>query len=302
MAAAAFLVVPGSGFAEAPGTCLPPPSEWPLPPWLSWLANLGTLLLSAAGLAVLNRRFSFVAGTDTLLPAAFMVLAASCPCDVQRLSAGSVLAVANVAALSLLFGCSESRNNTQKLFTAASLFSLGSAFQTAFLTFIPAYIAAAITVKAMRAREAFAFLLGLAAPYATLFGLGLADPRAFRIGWFSPVFTAQIPAGDFAMTLGVAFTALWTVLAGCSNAFRLLKANGETRRFNSVISIVGIAAIAGCCLDFSGFTSYLPALFMVSATQLANAFALYPGKASGALPFAMLVAYIALFISSSGIL
>ena len=84
MAAAAFLVVPGSGFAEAPGTCLPPPSEWPLPPWLSWLANLGTLLLSAAGLAVLNRRFSFVAGTDTLLPAAFMVLAASCPCDVQR--------------------------------------------------------------------------------------------------------------------------------------------------------------------------------------------------------------------------
>ena len=113
MAAAAFLVVPGSGFAEAPGTCLPPPSEWPLPPWLSWLANLGTLLLSAAGLAVLNRRFSFVAGTDTLLPAAFMVLAASCPCDVQRLSAGSVLAVANVAALSLLFGCSESRNNTQ---------------------------------------------------------------------------------------------------------------------------------------------------------------------------------------------
>lgn len=41
---------------------------------------------------------------------------------------------------------------------------------------------------------------------------------------------------------------------------------------------------------------------MVSATQLANAFALYPGKASGALPFAMLVAYIALFISSSGIL
>ncbi len=44
------------------------------------------------------------------------------------------------------------------------------------------------------------------------------------------------------------------------------------------------------------------ALHVVSATQLANAFALYPGKASGALPFAMLVAYIALFISSSGIL
>ncbi len=27
---------------------------------------------------------------------------------------------------------------------------------------------------------------------------GWPTPRAFRIGWFSPVFTAQIPAGDFA--------------------------------------------------------------------------------------------------------
>lgn len=302
MAAAAFLIVPGSGLPKPTGICLPPPSEWPLAPWISWSLNAAGLLLCAAGLGALNRRFSFVAGTDTMLSAAFLVLTASCPWDVQKLTAGVLLAAANLAAFSLLFSCSENRNNTQRIFTAASLFSLGSAFHPAFLVFIPACLAAAITVKAMRAREAAAFLLGLIAPYATLLGFGIASPVDFRFEWFSPVFAAKIPSGTFIAVIGVAFTMLWTVLAGFSNTFRLLKANGETRRFNAVVSITGIAALAGCLLNFSGATAYLPTLFIVSSTQMANAFALYPGKTSGAIPFAMLVAYTALFILSSGIL
>lgn len=303
MAITSFLYAPGTGLNESPGICLPDPSAWHIAPWLSWTLNLLLVAICGGGVMALNRRYTFVQSTDTLLPAALLVLVASCPWDVQRLCTGTLLLSANIITLHLLFGCRESANNTYRLFAAAALLSLGSAVQPAFLPFAVIYPVGAVMLRAMRLRELAAYLMGLLSPYVALLGLGLVQPADFRLELYPAMFDTSTPATDvFILGIGTGFTMLWGVLTGCSNTVQLLKANAELRRRNTVISLVGIVAAAGCMFNFPNLTAYIPTLALAVAVQLANAYALTPRRTGPLIPMLMLAAYIVFFLFCSSII
>lgn len=301
MCVAAFTTAPGSPTAPHTGLCFPPPEEWGMTPFASWLANMLMLLICTGALWMLNRRHMFVQSTGMLLPAAFAVLTASVPADVQGLSAGTLLAVATLISLGLLFGCRENTDNTQPLFVIASILSLGSALQAAFIPFAAVFLLAGIAIKRVGIREFLAYILGLAAPYWALFGLGIVAPA--DIAPQNPFsFPDDITPDLFATAGTAAVTAVWTLLAGFSNSMRLLKANSTVRAFNLVIALIGLTAMLGCIFNFSSLTVFLPTLFIASATQLANAFALRQGNASPVVPLLLLLIYIAFFLLAAQII
>ena len=303
MAAAAYMLAPGNGFAESPGLCLPQADRWPLAPLLSWGINYLVLGICAMMLANIDRKFNLVQGTDLLLPAAFLIMTASCPWDVQRLCSGSVMALANIASLWMLFGCSERRDNTHRLFAIASFLSLGSATQPAFLLMIPVYAAGAVLMKIMGVREAAAFLCGLAAPYLSLLGLGIVSPQDFSFVWNAGQMDfGSLPVDVFAVALCAGFTILWSSAAGFSNLLRLLKSNVETRRHNTVIMLLGLAAAAGCLFNFSNLTVYLPTLCVAAAVQLSQGCSPAGSRVPPAVPLMLMAVYIASFVLITGFL
>ncbi len=298
MAVTAFTYVPGSAPPPRTGICFPGPESAGLTPVLSWALNLLVLVACAFGLILLNRRHIFVQSTGMLLPAAFLVITASVPADVQTLSSGSLLAAANLLSLNLLFGCRENANNTYRLFAIASLLSLGSTFQAAFIPFAAAFMLAALAIKAMKSREAVAFLIGLISPYWAIFGLGIAG-----LSDITPqnpfYFPDEVSVEFFAIAGPVAVTAIWTLLTGFSNSLKLLKANSTVRAYNMVITLIGVTSMLGCLFCFSSLTAYIPTLAIAAATQLANAFALRQSESSPALPLILLLVYIAFFLLSA---
>ncbi len=286
------------------GLCLPAPEQWTLPLWLSRLVNLLLLATSTCGFAALNNRYNFVASRSLYLAATFLLLTASVPADVERLNAGMLLGATLILCLWLLFGCRENGNNTHPLFALASLLSLGAAFSLSFIPFAILFFPCAVILKAVRIKETVAYILGLVAPYWALLGLGLVSPYDF-----TPANPFQLPSDISpivaATAIPAAITALWTILTGISNSIRLLTSNASLRRFNLVITLIGFVATAGCLFNFTLFTDYLPALFIASATQLANIFALRHGNGNQEHTAGLILvalAYIFLFLFSAGIL
>ena len=303
MALTAFLAAPGSALSESPGICLPSPSAWLLRPWLSRALNLLLLLACALAISVLNRRYTFVQGTDPLMPAALLVLMASCPWDVQRLCTGAIMLAVNIACLHLLFSCRESANNTYRLFTAASLLAAGVAIQPAFLPFAVFCPVGAMILKAMRFREAAAYAMGLISPFVALLGLGIVSPADFRFDLYPGLPDISAPASDlFMIAAGVAFTMLWALIVGARNTMQLLKANAEIRHRNAVVSLMGLVAGAGCIFNFPNLIAYVPTLYLAAATQLANSYSLSPRRSGPLLPLLLMIGYIIYFLFCSSIL
>lgn len=302
MGAAAFAIAPGSPLAATSGICFPGAAEWSIAPWLSSLINMLLLLVCALGMGALNREYHFVQTDEALLTVMTLVIAASCPWDVQRLCGGTLLLAANAFAFALLFGGSEHKDNTQRIFAASSTLALGSTFDTAFVPFIVALIASTLVLKILRLRELAALILGLAAPYWAIIGLGIRMPASFSFPMelgFMPL--NEMPSDLFVIAIATLSTIAWSLPAGIANALKLLRTNARTRRFNTTIAIFGIVAIAGCIFNFANLTAYLPTLALIASVQFCNALALYPGRTSVAVPTATIFLYTAVFILASSI-
>ncbi len=97
----------------------------------------------------------------------------SCPWVAGTPGLSTILLAANTAILSIAFTCFKQRNATRELFAIATILSLGTMVQYAFIFMIPAYIAIAASLKCLRFKETIAFILGLVAPYWVGVGLGI---------------------------------------------------------------------------------------------------------------------------------
>lgn len=283
-------------FAQLPpvetplGVCLPSPNEWPLQRWVSWGINLTLTVGIACALYLINKHFNFIRTTDTVLPAAFLVLMAAVPQVSMRLDAGVMVSFVWVGLIPLLFSAYRRPNATQQMFVAATFISLGSMICYAFALYAVGLLILGAMMKVLRVKEFIATLMGLVAPYWVGIGFGLIDLSWFRMPVptnFIMNFRPDVESVLLAATIG--FTLLWVIPLSLRNSIRLYAGNSRILAMNFSFTVLGIISILGMLIDYGNIATYIPTLFMSASVTLAESMALWPPR-KPSIPLSILVA------------
>lgn len=276
LAAIAFFVGSPVDLPGNMGICLPSPVDWPLPGMALWGMNLAILLITAIMLWLCNKEFSFVQGNDTVLMGMFLVMAASNFWLSGTITASGMMAFANLICIFILFGCYRKHNATQELFIIATILAIGSMIQYGFIFMLPAYIIGAILLKCFNFRCLVAMGMGLLAPYWIGIGFGLLPLDSFRMPEFTNIFQTGLSGGSlFIMLVNVAVSVVMGLFLALNNTVRLYAGNTQRYLYNVVLNVLGIVSVICLILDFGNLFVYIDTIYIVSALQLANLFALW---------------------------
>lgn len=297
MCALSFFLAPKGSLTGEMGICLHSPNLWPLDPLVSWIINTGCLALLVSGAWFLNRHYNFIRTTQPVLPAMFLILAASCPWITYHLSASTLVCGVNLMSLSVLFSCYRSRNATQEMFVIGTFYSIGSMCQYAFLPFLLPIVGGAIAMKCFRMRELLAMGMGLLAPYWIALGFGIVSPEDFTIPELSNLFNGFAQTDElFVLMLSVGVAIFFGLMLGLNNAVKLYAGNSRVNSLNFTIDLVGLTAVACVLVDFSNMTAYLASLYFTVAVQVANLCALWQIRREWLVVTVPAIIYTAFFI------
>lgn len=276
MAAVAFFIDAPNTLTGSMGICLPSPNGWGMTPLWGWILNLGLLVATAITLYFVNKEFTFVQGSDTVLTGMFVIMAASNTWVSGMLSSSTLMALANLICLVVLFGCYRKRNSSQELFAIATILALGSMIQYAFIFMMPVYLVGAILLKCFNFKGLVAFLMGVAAPYWIAVGLGIVPLSQFTMPTFTNLFDGyDTKSGLFFGLLNVAVTVVVGLILALNNGVKLYAGNTQRRLYNMVINVLGLVSAVCMLIDFNNMVAYMTTVYMITAVQLGNLFALW---------------------------
>ena len=276
MFATAFFADTPNTLAGNMGICLPSPNEWGLSPLWGWITNIILMTVVTATLFLINKEFNFVQGSDTVLTGMFIIMASSNIWVTGTLSSTLLLALANLICLLVLFGCYRKRNSTQEMFVITTILSLGSMIQYAFIFMIPVYLIGAMLLKCFNFKSLIAFMMGIIAPYWVGVGLGIISLEQFRMPTFTNLFDGYATkSGLFFGLLNVAVTVVTGLILALNNSVKLYAGNTQKRLYNTVINVLGLVCAACMVIDFNNMVAYMTTVYMITAVQLANLFALW---------------------------
>ncbi len=278
------------------GLCFNSPNNWEIPPFISWIINNVLIFAIAVGILLLNRKYIFIKGHDLLTPCVYLILTACNPWTTLYLGESTLLAAANIICWSILFNCYRSRNATQQIFIVASILSVGSMIQYAFIFMIPVYFFALIILKTLRWKEFLAMGLGLIAPYWIVLGLGIVPPEALSIQFTSNLFINFAPPIELTiLLLSVAATMLISLLVAINNSIKLFAGNSKVLAMNNIILLTGLICGVLIIVDFNNMFAYLGTFYLFAGVQAGNLFTLnhfrYPQYILGPL----LILYLGIF-------
>ncbi len=258
------------------GLCLPSPNLWPIPTVWSWVMNLVIILGCGVGLHFFNKAYSVIQSADMVLPSMFLILTATNPWAGGLLGSSALMVAINILCLATIFSCYKARNATQEVFVVATMLSLGSMFQYAFIFLMPGYILIALMMKCFHIRELASFIMGICAPYWIAVGMGLVPLEAFHLPTFTNFYDGFSSANDLLTGgLSIGLTALIAILMALNNAVKLYAGNTQRRLYNNAIAIIGLICVAGMAVDFNNLPTYLATFYMTAAVQIANTFTLW---------------------------
>lgn len=298
MCCATLFFSPGHHLEGMLGICLPSPNLWQIPRIWSWAANTFLLGLCSAALWLLNRHYNFIRSTEPVLPAMFLIMAASSPLTDVTLDSSTLICFANILSTAVLFSCYRKQNATQEMFIIGTFVAIGSMTQYAFLPFLLPFCAGALVMKAFRVKEFLALGMGLIAPYWIGLGFGLVTPGDFRLPELGNLFDGFADSQDlFTLLLAVGITAFSGFFLGLNNFLKLYAGNSRVNALNLVISMTGLTAIVCMVLDFTNMTAYWATLCYATAAQLANLCALWNFRSAWIVSLVAAIIYISLFLA-----
>jgi len=279
---ASVLMVTAAHFVGMPprlegdmGICLPSPNLWGMGYMWGWIFNSVILIVTVLTLHLVNRTFNFVPGPDTVMTGMFAIMASSNLWISGNLSTSGLFALANIACMAVMFGCYDKRNATQELCVIATIISLGTMIQYAFIFMLPVYLIAAATLKCLRFKSFIAYLLGIVAPYWVAMGLGIVSLDDFAMPTMTNLFTGFTTRQTLlAGGINLGFTLLLTLVLTLGNMVRLYAGNTQRRLYNLVIDILGLACLICMIFDANNVVVYMCTFYMIAAVQLGNLFAL----------------------------
>lgn len=299
MIVAGWLFLPSERPTGALGICFPSPNLWPQLEWEFALnaALIGVMVLIAM---LLNKKYAFVKGAETMLPTAMCVLLTADPMMTSYFGTPVIMLGVNLICLWTLMGVYRAHNATHAMFVIATWLSLGSMFQYAFLPMMLIWPVLALMVKVMRLKEAMAYLMGLIAPYWVALGFGIVTFSDFNMPqFFTPL--PEVGTGEyfFFIMLSLGTMALIGLTMSLNNAMMIYSGSVRVRIFNNMINLLGVWCFLCMLVDIGNLAAYASTFTFAVSVQIANFFAIRRIPWSGAWFWTLLSVFILYFILMS---
>ncbi len=158
----------------------------------------------------------------------------------------------------------------------ATIISLGSMIQYAFLFILLPMVLIGILFKCIHFRETIALVMGLIAPYWVTVGMGIIPPENFTMPRLINIFDVMMSTGALYFSLvNIAVSALACFIIGLYNSMKLYAGNPRRRLFNIAFNVIGLTTAVCMVCDYYNFTAYIVTFFICCALQIANMFALW---------------------------
>lgn len=289
----------GSKIEGALGLCAPSPNQWDLPWPFAWLMNMGLSLAIVANGLLLNKKYTYVIGSGRVCATTFLVLTCASPWLTATPTASVIIAMVNMICIRLMCASTGRDNSTTEHFVGASLLSLGACIQYAFLLYAPIYLLASLAAKTLRWKEFFAFLLGMAAPWWILLGLGIVSPFEIRMPELTHIFSDTTDTADrLLFMISVGLTGFLFLLLALSNLSGLYPSNSRRRAINSGFAILGFGTLALMAIDFTNIIAYLSTFYLLTGVQAERHIMLRSPQHAGVLIGVVSSLYAMLFLIS----
>jgi len=275
--AALYVVLTGgmTGFLPPQGDqgiCLPSPGSWQLPSWLGIVLNAALNILIMVMMMIVNKTFNVLRAMTWLHVGLFALMQAAVPREVVALNSGTLLALAVISCIYLLFSCYAEPERVRRVFLAFMMLSLGAATQYSFVVFIPVFWMITLQMQIFNSRTFLASLLGILTPWIILLGFGMVGISDIHTPDITSVFQAMNLRSALYLLIVSAFTAFILVTSTALNVLKTIAYNARARSYNGALTIVASVTILAMALNYNNLLAYLPLLNMCAAYQLTHYF------------------------------
>lgn len=278
IAVAALYVALSSGMAGFipaqgdQGICLPSPGMWALPKWLGIAANCALNFLIMAMMIVVNKAYNVLRCVTWLHVGLFAIMQGAVPRELVTLSSGTLLALAVICCIYLMFSCYAEPGRVRRVFLVFLILSLGAATQYCFVVFIPVFWLMTAQMRIFNMRTFLASLFGLVTPWVIMLGLGLITPADIHMPEISGIYDALNLSPALYLLIVTAFTAFICITSTALNVLKTIAYNARARAFNGALTLVALVSIAAMAVNYNNMLAYLPLLNMCAAYQLTHYF------------------------------
>lgn len=281
---------------------LPPASEWfPSPATAMWV-NLGVMILVAAMMFYINRRFNILRTQSVIYSGLFLFMTAATPQIATQFTGSSMLAAALFGAVILYFSDYNNPSRTRPLFLAALFIGIIGLFGVTAYLYIPVLIVGLVQMRIFSVRSLAAMVIGILTPIWIVWGLGIAELDYEPAPFFIPVTDLFGSQCGICLIAAVGVTLLAGLILGSAVLIKILSFNARIRSLNGFISVVSIASGLLTLVNYSNMQFYVTVLNATVAFQLAH-FLRINRKRSGYIVAIMLIAvYAGLYVWSQSVI
>lgn len=251
---------------------LPSPVEWIGNASLSFTINILCIITLAVMMLVINRRFNIIKTASGFFAAFFMFITCSTPQVTGMFSGSTLLALAVMAGVWLMFSIYNIRQCDRRVMLAFCLIGAGALTEYCFTFYIPAFFIAVAQMRVLRFKKLVAALLGLIAPAWIVWGIGVAPvPQLPNVVFTPPSMLLESP-----QLYPVLATVVWTTftgfIMGLMNLIRLLGFNARDRAFNGLLLVLTAATGIFAVVNFTNVAFYVVLLNALVAFQVGHFF------------------------------
>lgn len=302
IAVAALYVVLTSGMAGFlppqgdQGICLPSPGEWKLPGWVAIGSNVALNIAIMSMMMIVNKTFNVLRAMTWLHVGLFAIMQAALPREIVTLNSGTLLALAVICCIYLLFSCYAQPERVRRVFLAFMVLSLGATTQYSFVVFIPVFWLITVQMRIFNTRTLLASVLGLLTPWVILFGLGIVTPADVHVPEITSVFGDRYLRPALYVFIIAVLTAFLLVISTVLNVLKTIAYNAQARSYNGALTVVASVTIMAMLVNYNNLLAYLPLLNMCAAYQLTHYFVNHRFDRQYAAVLAVCAVYVVLYL------
>lgn len=278
------------------GLCLPPAEQWNIPGWASLIVNLGLNAFILIMLSVINKTFNVMRAVTWLPVGLYAIMQAAVPRELIRLNSGTLLALAVIVCMYLIFYCYDAPERVRRVFLTFLVISLGAACQYSFIIFIPVFWLICAQMRIFTLRSFIASVLGILTPWIIMLGFGLVHFDDFHAPQIVSVYSALDLRSAMYLLIVTAFTVCVLIFSLSVNLWKTISYNARARAYNGAFTVVSVITLVAMVFDYTNLLTYLPLLNLCAAFQLTHYFVTHRFDRQYAAVMAVCAVYIILYL------
>lgn len=254
------------------GVCFTSISVLSLPPFLSTLLSMISIVGVCALLSLVNKIYSFTRDVTYLFASSFLLLNITYPEITTRLCDGTLLALVVVGLTYLLFSTYQSGYPQRRVFLISVILSCCCMFQYTFVYLIPVFFIGFLQMRAMHIRSALAMLFGLITPFWIVLGLGFVGFEELQAPQLVNVWEHLGVEEYRNIIIQLSVTAFVTLVLLFTNVLQIINYKMQVRAYNGFFLVLTILTMIVMAVDFDNVMVYLPVLNLCLSIQIAHTF------------------------------